>query len=162
MDHGYSSSNDKDRKKKKKKNRPQFVVILEQDLEVCVCVCVHVHVHVCKRKREAEAEKQRERDWVSTLWGPCRLCYMLRYMLFRHQIVSDSLWPHGLQHIRLLCPSPSPGVCSNSCPLNQWYYLTISSSVAPFSFSLESFPASGSFPMSRLFISGGQIYARHL
>ena len=56
---------------------------------------------------------------------------------------SDSLWPQGLQHSRLLCPTLSPGVGSNSCPLNQWCYLTISSSAAPFSFDLQSFPASG-------------------
>ena len=66
------------------------------------------------------------------------------------------LWPHGLQHTRLLCPSLFPGVCSNSCPLNQWCYLIISSSATLFSFCLQSFPASGSFPMSHVFPSGGQ------
>ena len=70
--------------------------------------------------------------------------------------MSDSLQPHGLQHDRLPCPSPSPGVCSNSCPLSQWCHPTISSSVVPFSFCPQSFPASGSFPMSRLFQSGAQ------
>ena len=70
--------------------------------------------------------------------------------------MSDSLWPHGLQHTRFPCPSLSPGVCSNSHPLNQWCYLTISSSVALFSSCPQSFPASGYFPMSRLFPSGGQ------
>ena len=69
--------------------------------------------------------------------------------------MSDSLQPHGLQHDRLPCPSPSPGVCSNSCPLSQWCHPTISSSVVPFSCP-QSFPASGSFPMSRLFQSGAQ------
>ena len=69
--------------------------------------------------------------------------------------MSNSLQPCGLQHVRLLCPPGSP-VYSNSCPLNQCCYLTISSSPAPFSFSLQSFPASGSFPVSQLFISGGQ------
>ena len=59
-------------------------------------------------------------------------------------MVSDSLWPHGLQHARLPCPSWSPGVCSNSCALSQWCCLPISSSVALFSFCLQSFPASGS------------------
>jgi len=59
--------------------------------------------------------------------------------------------PHGLQHAKLPCPSPSPRVCSNSCPLSQWCDPTISSSVVPFSSCLHSFPASGSFPMSRLF-----------
>ena len=63
---------------------------------------------------------------------------------------------HGLQHTRLLCLPLSPRVCSNSCPLSQWCHLTTSSSATLFSFHLQSFPASGSFPMSQLFISGGQ------
>ena len=70
--------------------------------------------------------------------------------------MSDSLWLRGLQHTRLPCPSLSPGICSNSCPLSQWRHATISSSVAPFSSCPQSFPASGSFPMSQIFISGGQ------
>ena len=70
--------------------------------------------------------------------------------------MSDSLQPHGLQHARLPCLSPTPGACSNSCPMSQWYHLTISSSVIPFSSCLQSFPASGSFPMSQFFASGGQ------
>ena len=70
--------------------------------------------------------------------------------------MSDSLWPYELQHARLSCPSPFPGVCSNSCPLSQWCHSTFSSSVTPFSSYLQSFPASGSFPMSQLFLSGGQ------
>ena len=68
----------------------------------------------------------------------------------------NSLWPHGLQHTRLPCPSLSPGVCSDSCPLSWWYYLTVSSSATPFSFCLQSFPASGSFPISQLSSSRGQ------
>ena len=73
-------------------------------------------------------------------------------VLFNHSILSDSLWPHGLQHSRLPCPSLSPRVCSNSCSLSQWCcYLTISSSVTPYPSCLQSFPASGSFPMSQLF-----------
>ena len=70
--------------------------------------------------------------------------------------MSNSLWPHGLQHARLPCPSPTPGAYSISCPTSGWCHPTISSSVIPFSSCLQSFPASGSFPMSRLFISGGQ------
>ena len=70
--------------------------------------------------------------------------------------MSDSLWPHGLQHARLPCPSPTPGAFSNLCPLSRWYHPTISSSVVPFSSCLQSFPGSGSFPMSWLFLSGGQ------
>ena len=69
--------------------------------------------------------------------------------------MSSSLWPHGLQYTRLPCPSPSPGACSNSCPLSQWCHPTISSS-APFSSCLQSFQASGSFLMSHFFASRGQ------
>ena len=70
-------------------------------------------------------------------------------------VISDSLQPHGLQTASLPC-SPSSRACSNSCPLSQWCYPSISSSVVPFSSCLQSFPASGSFPMSWLFVSGGQ------
>ena len=63
-------------------------------------------------------------------------------------VMSDSLWPHGLQHTRPPCPSPTPGVYPHPCPLSQWRHPTISSSVIPFSSCLQSFPASGSFPMS--------------
>ena len=76
--------------------------------------------------------------------------------MFSCSVMFDSLWPHGLQHVRLPCPSPSPGVWSNSCTLSQWCHPTISSSVIPFSSCLQSFPASGSFPMSSLFASSGQ------
>ena len=74
---------------------------------------------------------------------------------FSHSVVSDSLWPHGLQHSRLPCPSPIPRAYSNPCPLSRWCHPIISFSVVPFS-CLQSFPASGSFPMSQLFSSGGQ------
>ena len=70
--------------------------------------------------------------------------------------MSDSLRPHGLQHARLPCPSPTPRACSNSCPSSWWCHPTISSSVVPFSSCLQSFPASGSFPMSQFFTSGDQ------
>ena len=68
----------------------------------------------------------------------------------------DSLWPRGLQHTRPSCPSLSPWVCSNSCPLSQWCYPIISNSAPPVSLCLQSFPASGSFPVGWLFPSGGQ------
>ena len=84
------------------------------------------------------------------------LMFILKTLLFNFSVMSNSLWPHGLQHARLPHPSPSPGVCSNSCPLSQLCHSTISSSVVPFSYCLQSFPASGSFPMSRLFTSGDQ------
>ena len=75
---------------------------------------------------------------------------------FSFSVMSDSLWPHGLQHTRLPCPSPTRGACSNSCPLNRWCHPTISSSVIPFSSCLQSFPASGSFSISQFFASGSQ------
>ena len=75
---------------------------------------------------------------------------------FSCSVMSDSLQQHGLQHSRLLCPSPTPGVHSNSCPLSQWCHPTISSSIFPFSSRPQSFPASGSFPVSQFFTSGGQ------
>ena len=75
---------------------------------------------------------------------------------FSCSVVSDSLRPRGLQHVRPPCSSPTPGVYSNSCPFSWWCHPTISSSVVPFSSHLQSFPASGSFQMSQLFASGGQ------
>ena len=75
---------------------------------------------------------------------------------FSHSVMSNSLWPHGLQHTRLLCPSPTPGACSNSCPSCRWCHQTISTPVVPFSSRLQHFPASGSFQMSQFFTSGGQ------
>ena len=74
---------------------------------------------------------------------------------FSHSVVSTSLWPDGLQHTRLPCPSPAPGASSNSRPSRQWCHPTISFSVVLFSSRLQSFPASGSFQMNRFFASGG-------
>ena len=84
-------------------------------------------------------------------------CFVNKFIClvqFSHSVMSDSLWPHGLQHARSSCPSPTPRACSNSYPLNRWCHPTISSSVVPFSSCLGSFPASGSFWMSLLFASG--------
>ena len=75
---------------------------------------------------------------------------------FSRSVVFNSLWPHELQHARPSCPSPTPGVCSNSCPSSRWCHPTISSSVVPFSSCPQSFLAPGSFQMSQLFASGGQ------
>ena len=74
---------------------------------------------------------------------------------FSRSVTSDTLWPHGLQHARLPCPSPTPGACSDSCLSSRWCHPTISSSVITFS-CLQSCLASGSFPMSQFFASGGQ------
>ena len=81
---------------------------------------------------------------------------MIMAVQFSRSAVSNSLQPHGLQHSRPPCPSPTPGVYSNSCPSSQWCHKTISSSVVPLS-RLQSFPASGPFPLSQFFTSGGQI-----
>ena len=89
----------------------------------------------------------------STRW---HISFSLQVLLFTHSVISDSLWPHGLQHTRLSCPSLSPGVCSNSCPLSRWCHPTVSFSVITFSSYFQSFPASGSFPMHQLFVSVGQ------
>ena len=75
---------------------------------------------------------------------------------FSRSVVSDSLWSHEPQHDRPPCPSPTPSVHPNPCPLSRWCHPTISSSVVPFSSCLQSFPAWGSFPMSQFFTSGGQ------
>ena len=85
-------------------------------------------------------------------------CYALFHssVQFSRSIMSDSLRPHGLQHVQLPCLSSTPGAYSNSCPLSRWCHPAISSSVVPFSFCLQSFPTSGSFLMNQLFTSGGQ------
>ena len=85
-----------------------------------------------------------------------RLYYVVKIVQFSHSVVSDSLWPHGPQHSRPPCPSPTPGVYPNSCPLSWWCLPAISSSVIPFFSCPQSFPAPGSFPRSQPFASGGQ------
>ena len=86
----------------------------------------------------------------------CSPEFDLSSVQFNHSVISDSLWPHGLQHARPPCPSPTPGVYSSSCSLSWWCHPTISSFVTPFSSCLQPFSASGSFQMSQLFPSGGQ------
>ena len=92
-------------------------------------------------------------------WQQGRLIIVnkLSSVRFSRSVMSNSLRSHGLQHTRLPCPSPTPGACSSSCPLNHLYHPTISSSVIPFSSCLQSCPASGSFPRSQFFAWGGQI-----
>ena len=89
---------------------------------------------------------------VSHLWTNSELSSVQ----FSHSVMPDSLWPHESQHARPPCPSPTPGVYSNSCPSSRWCHPAISSSVIPFSACPQSLPASGSFPMSQLFSWGGQ------
>ena len=97
--------------------------------------------------------------WVGFLLYPLTSSSALTsflLLLFSHQVMSDSLWPHGLQHTRPPYPSPSLEVCQSSRPLSWWCHPTISTSFALFSSCLQSFPASGSFPISQLFVSGSQ------
>ena len=89
-------------------------------------------------------------------WGLITAAELSSSVQFSCSVMSDSLWPHGLQNTRLLCPLSTPGVYSNSYPLSQWGHPTISSSIIPFCSRLQSFPASGSFQMSQLFTSGVQ------
>ena len=91
---------------------------------------------------------RRERSHILSLSE--QFCYLFSFQ-FSRSVVSDSLRPHGLQHARPPCPSPTPGACSNSCPLIRWCHPTNSSSVVPFSSCPQSLPASGSFPMSQFF-----------
>ena len=96
-----------------------------------------------KGARASHSHIQAQVQWFSSVQSSC-------------SVVSDSLRPHWLQHARPPCPSPTPGIHPNSCPLSWWCHPTISSSVVPFSSCPQSFPASRSFPMSHLFASGGQ------
>ena len=86
----------------------------------------------------------------------CRSFTLFSSVQFSSSVMSNSLRPHELHHARPPCPSPTPGVYSKSRPSNQWCHLTISSSVIPFCSCLQSFPASGSFPVNQFFASGGQ------
>ena len=92
-------------------------------------------------------------DWQTIKQKMNNVCYCL--LLFSCSVIFNSLWPHGMQHARSPCPS-SPRVCSSSCPLSLWYHETISSSVIPFYSCFQFLPASGAFPRSHFFVSGGQ------
>ena len=95
---------------------------------------------------------------IQIRWGPESWALRTGFSSVQssHSVMSESLRPHGLQHARPPCPSPTPWVHSDSCPLSRWCHPTISSSVVPFSSRLQSFLASGSFPMSQFFTSGDQ------
>ena len=107
---------------------------------VCVCVCVCVCVYAL----------------IYDIWHIYEIYIYTISIQFSHSVVSNSLQPLGLQHASLPCPSPTPGANSNSYPSRQWCHPASSSSVIPFSSHLQSFPASGSFPMSWFLASGGQ------
>ena len=105
------------------------------------------------REETLWGEKTKHKFWI---WKVQWLKWRIYSVQFSSSVVSDSLWPHGLQHARPPCPSPTPGVYPNSCPLRWWCHPTISSSVVPFSSRLPSYPASRSFPMGQFFASGAQ------
>ena len=114
---------------------------LSLSLSVCVCVCVSIYLVPLLRKRKREVLPQP--SWCGSVQSS-------------HSVVYNSLLPHGLQHARLPCISPTSRACSNSCPSSRWCHPIISSSILPLSSCLQSFPASGSFPMNQFFTSGGQ------
>ena len=120
--------------------------------------CMQVKKQQLKPDMEKQTGSKLGKEHVKAVYCliPCLFDLYAELLLFSPSVVSDSLWPHGLQHARLPCHSPSPQACSNSCPLSHWCHPTISSSVVPFTSCPQSFPASGSFPMSRLFALGGQ------
>ena len=102
------------------------------------------------------SSRPRDQTQVSGIAGRFFPVLVTSSVQLSRSVVSSFLQPHGLQPAKPSCPSPTPGACSNSCPSSQWCHPTISSSVVPFSSHLQSFPASGSFPMSQFFASGAQ------
>ena len=123
-------------------------------VDFCLCFKVWVHFHYFAHGCPVFPITIYWQDYPFPIVYFWLLCYKL---LFSLSVMSNSFPPHGLQHTRLPCPSASPGPCSNSCPLSQWCHPTISSLAVPFSSCPQPFPASGSFLVSWLFASGGQI-----
>ena len=143
---------------------------------MCICVCIYIYNLISVSSRplciiyigEVNGNPlqcsclENPRDggaWWAAIYGVAQSWTWLKWrssFQFSCSVLSDSLRPHGLQHIRPPCPSLTPRVYSNSCPFSRWCHPTNSSSLVPFSSLLQSFPASGSFPMSQLFASGGQ------
>ena len=99
---------------------------------------------------------EKTRDLLKKIRDTKGTLHASQFSQFSHSVTSDSLRPHGLQHTRLPCPSSTPWPYLNSCPSSWWCHPTVSSSVVPFSSCLQSFPASGSFPVRQFFTSGGQ------
>ena len=121
--------------------------------------CLYGSLHLCHLLNQYTSPEHLVVNSFSILrklqWVPESI-YCISSVPFSCSVVFDSLRPHGLQHARPPCPSPTPGVHSNSCPSSKWCHPAISSSVIPFSSCPQSLPASGSFPMSQLFPWGGQ------
>ena len=140
---------------------------------LCVCIqllsCVQLFVTPLTAARQAPLSSTVSQgcssscplsQWcyltISSSAAPFSFCPWSFPVQFSCSVISEHLRPHGPQQDRLPCPSPTPGACSNSCPLNQWCPPTISPSVIPFSSHLQSFPALGSCQMNQFFTSGGQ------
>ena len=119
--------------------------------------CSKWKTHLSKHRSENPSYKLLRLSmlWYKWMFQSYFKMHNLYSVQFSCSVMSDSLQPHELQHARPPCPSPTPRVYPNSCPLSRWCHLAISS-VVPFSFCLQSFPTSGSFQMSQLFASGGQ------
>ena len=111
-----------------------------------------------RNKAQTQLRYGQSRIWTYTVWlySLCKFILPLVSYQFSYSVVSNSLQPHGLQHARPPCPSPTAGAYSNSYPSSRWCHPTNSSSIIAFSFCLQSFPTSGSFPMSQFFTSGGR------
>ena len=115
--------------------------------------------HVGTQWERWQIQSHPSKGWGQTMWLSESCLVSIKWgssAQFSPSVVSDCLQPHELQHARPPCPSPTPGIYPDSCPLSQWCHPTISSSVIPFSSCPQSFSASGSFQMSQLFTSGGQ------
>ena len=134
---------------------------------MAICLCFRNDFHTLTKKNliicPLQSEKKRvikqaKRSTCSMHWVVYAynlIAHSVQFSQFSRSVLSDSLQPHGLQHARPPCPSPTPRAYSNSCPLSRWCHPAISSSAILFS-CLQSFPASGSFPVSPFFASGGQ------
>ena len=124
---------------------------------LCVrqCICAYVCKYLKRSLGMVDKKIKGKEIWMNTeifLFICCVPLWITLSVQFSCSVVSDSLRPHGMQHARPACPSPTPGVCSNSCTLSRWGHPTISSSVVPLSYPIQSFPESGSFQMSHFFL----------
>ena len=118
----------------------------------CIYFCISSHLYHCSQSHMPTLRLQLEFSICTTLNCEKPRLPIISSVQSSHSVVSNSLWPHGQQHARPPCPSPTPGAYSNSCPSSWWYHPT----TLPFSSHLQSFPASGSFPISQFFASCGQ------
>ena len=119
-------------------------------------LCLHICLHIRIMNDNNETRSERKELGLFVINSIRYSHYPWSSVQFSGSVVSDSLQPHEPQHARFPCPSPTPEVHPNPCPLTRWCHPTISSSAVPFSSCPQSFPASGSFQMSQLFASGGQ------